>query len=95
MPVDPLQDSVAVPEPPMTVSGVTVQVRPLLGETVVVRLTEPVNPLTGATVMVEVPDTPEFTLTVVGVAVIVKSWTSNVTVAEEDWEPLEPVTVTV
>jgi hypothetical protein len=32
--------------------------------------------------MVEVPATPALTVTVVGLAVTVKSWTVNVTVAE-------------
>ncbi len=74
--------------------GVRVQVRPA-GETVEVRATVPVNPLTGATVMVEAAAVPALTLTLVGLAVTVKSFTVTVTVAEWDREPLVPVTVTV
>jgi len=39
---------------------------------VTARVTVPVKPLTGATVMVEVPATPAFTVTLVGLAVMVK-----------------------
>jgi hypothetical protein len=53
----------------------------------------PANPLTGATVIVEVPATPVFAVTLVGLAVIVKSWAWMTTVAEWDRVPLEPVTV--
>jgi hypothetical protein len=60
--------------------GVRVQVRPA-GETVEVRATVPVKPLTGATVIVEVAATPTLTLAVVGLALTVKSVTTNVTVA--------------
>jgi len=62
--------------------------------TVSVRLTVPVKPLTTATVIVEVADVP--TVTAAGeVAVIVKSVTVNVAVAEWDNVPLVPVTVRV
>jgi hypothetical protein len=40
------------------------------------------KPLIGATVMVKVAATPAFTVTLVGLAAIVKSWTKYVTVAE-------------
>jgi len=52
------------------------------GETDEVRATVPVNPLTGATVIVEVAVEPAFTVTLVGLAVTVKSWTWHVTVVE-------------
>jgi hypothetical protein len=39
------------------------------------RLTVPANPLIGETVIVEVPATPTFTVTLLGLADIVKSWT--------------------
>ncbi len=52
--------------------GVRVQVSPA-GETVEVSVTVPVKPPVGATVMVEVPAAPASTLTVVGLAVTVKS----------------------
>src|SRR2546426_10440979 len=44
--------------------------------------------------MLEVPAALTFTLTVEGLAVMVKSWTMNVTVTEWDREPLVPVTAT-
>jgi hypothetical protein len=40
-----------------------------------VRLTVPLKPLRAVTVMVEVPATPALTVTVVGLAEMVKSWT--------------------
>lgn len=57
--------------------GVRVQVRPA-GETELVRVTVPVKPFTGATVIVEVPETPALTVTLVGLAVTVKSGTATV-----------------
>ena len=74
--------------------GLKLQVRPA-GETVEVNATVPVNPLTGATVMVEVAVAPASTVTLVGLAVTVKSMIVTVTVAEWDRAPLVPVTVTV
>jgi hypothetical protein len=63
-------------------AGVRVQVRPVAGAIEDVRATVPVNPLTGATVIVEVPAVPALTVTLVGEAATVKSWTVTVTVAE-------------
>jgi hypothetical protein len=63
---------VEVPEPPVMVVEDRVQDR-LVELVVTARVTVPVKPLTEATVMVEVPATPVFTLTLVGLAVIVKS----------------------
>lgn len=77
MPADPLHDSATVPDPPDIEPGI-VHVRPVAGETVADRLTVPVKPLTGETVIIEEPETVAFTLTVVGLAVIVKSVTLNV-----------------
>lgn len=71
-PALPLQDSVEVPEP-VTLVGVSVHVRPVAGEMDDVRATTPPNPLRPVTVMVEVPATPAFTLTAVGLAAMVKS----------------------
>ena len=48
----------------------------------VARLTTPVKPLTALTVIVEAPAAFTFTFTLVGLAVIVKSWTATVTVIE-------------
>jgi len=75
--------------------GLTVHVKPD-GETEVVRLTVPVKPLTGDTVIVELPATPGVVLTLLGLANIWKSTTCTVTVPVVwDSEPLVPVTVTV
>ena len=41
-----LHDRVEVPDPPVTLVGVRVQVRPPVGDTVAVSATVPVNPLT-------------------------------------------------
>ena len=61
--------------------GVRAQVRPA-GEITEERATVPVKPLTGATVIVEVAVAPARALTLVGLAVTVKSRTLTVTVAE-------------
>ena len=71
-----MQDSVALPEP-VTLVGETVH-----DVLLVVRLTTPAKPLIGAIVIVEVPAEPAFKVTLVGLAVFVKSWTTNVTVTE-------------
>jgi hypothetical protein len=63
-----VQDRVEVPEPPVTVVGVSVQAE--LSEA---RATLPVNPFTGEIVMVEVPAELTTTVTVAGLAAIVKS----------------------
>ena len=82
VPAEPEHDRVDVCEAPRTILvGLRVQVRPA-GETVKVNATVPVNALTGATVMVEVPVAPARALTLVGLAVTVKSRTLTVTVAE-------------
>jgi hypothetical protein len=74
--------------------GVRVQVSPA-GDTEDVRATVPVNPWRGATVMVEAPAALARAVTLVGLAVTVKSLTVTVTVAEWVIDPLVPVTVTV
>ncbi len=84
--------SVDVPDP-VTLVGLRVAVRPAEG--FAVRLTTPLNPFTAATVTVDVPEAPALTVTLVGLAVMVKSWTVKVTVALADCDPLTPVTVTV
>jgi len=73
--------------------GDRVQVKPA-GETDEVSDTVPVNPWTGATVMVEVAAALASAVTLVGLAVTVKSLTVTVTVAECVSDPLVPVTVT-
>ena len=62
-----MHDKVALPDP-VTLVGDTVH-EVLL----VVRLTTPAKPLIAVTVIVEVPAEPAFTVTLVGLAVIVKS----------------------
>ena len=60
--------------------GVKVQVSPA-GDTEDVSATVPVNPWSGATVMVEEPAALASAVTLVGLAVTVKSLTVTVTVA--------------
>ncbi len=63
-----VHDNVEVPEPPDTVAGVRLhEALSLVNET------SPVNPFNGPTVMVEVPAIPTLTVTLVGLAVRVKS----------------------
>ena len=81
-PLGEVHDRVEVPDPPVTLVGVRVQVRPPVGDTVAVSATVPVNPLTGVMVMVDVPAWLTLTATLVGLATIVKSVTVKVTVAE-------------
>jgi len=69
-----VHDSVEVPEPVRLVGDVVQDVL------LVARLTTPAKPFIADTVIVEVPAALTFTLTLVGLAVIVKSWTPNVTV---------------
>ena len=83
-----VHDNVLMPEPVM-VDGPRVHAA-LLAD----RLTVPLKPLRPVTVIVEVPAELTFTVTDVGLALIVKSWTTNVTVTEWDIDPLVPVTVT-
>jgi len=63
-----VQDSVEVPEPPVTVAADSVQ-----AELSLVRATLPVNPFSGEMVIVDVPAEPTATITEVGLADIVKS----------------------
>ena len=69
-----------MPDPPVTLAGLRVHVRPVAGEMLLVRLTVPVKPLAGATVIVDVALTPGVVSTVVGLADIVKSTTRTVIV---------------
>jgi hypothetical protein len=89
------QDRVEVWLTPKTMlAGDKVQVSPA-GETDEVRATVPVNPWSGATVMMEVPAALASAVTLVGLAVTVKSLTVTATVEEWLSDPLVPVTVTV
>jgi len=67
-----VQDRVELPEPVILV-GVTVQVVPVVGDTVAVRLIAPPNPLTEVTVIVDIPAWSTLTATLVGLAERVKS----------------------
>ena len=93
-----MQDSVEVPEPPVMLVGLRLQVRPVMGDIVLVRSTVPVKPLTGLSVMVEVPVSPAKMLTLAGLALMMKSGaavTVNETSTEWDSVPLATETVTV
>ena len=72
--VELLQLRVEVPEL-VTLVGVRVQVRPVAGDMLEVSDTTPANPLRAPMVIVEVPAALTLTLTLVGLAAIVKSWT--------------------
>lgn len=63
-----VQESVELPDPPVTVVGV--REHALLSE---LSATSPLNPFSGDMVKVEVPGDPTTTLTFVGVAAIEKS----------------------
>jgi hypothetical protein len=83
-----VQDRVELPEPSTLVG------ERLHDVLLVVRLTPPAKPLTAETAIVEAAAPFTFTLTLLGLALIVKSWTTNVTVTEWDRDPLVPVTAT-
>jgi len=83
-----------VPEPPVILVEDKLQTR-LVELVATARATVPVNPLRGATVIVEVPATPEFTVTLVGLAARVKSCTITLTLVELVVLPLTAFTVTV
>jgi hypothetical protein len=65
------------------------------GETELVSATVPVKPLTGATVIVTVAEAPAFTVTLVVLAVIVKSTNVKVAVVVRVRVPSVPDIVTV
>ncbi len=83
-----VHDKVALPEP-VTLEGLAAHAVLLVANP-----TTPAKPFCGVTVTVDVPALPAFTVTVVGIALVEKSWTVNVTVAEWDNPPLVPVAVT-
>jgi hypothetical protein len=90
LPVDVnVQDSVEVPDP-VTLVGETVQDEVVF----VARLTTPAKPFTALTVIVRVPAAFTLTGTLVGLALMVKSWTTKVTVTGWDRLLLVPVTLT-
>jgi hypothetical protein len=65
----------------VTLAGVKARFNPA-GDADVERPTVPVNPFRGDIVRVELPDWPTATDTVIGLAVIVKSWKLKVAVTE-------------
>jgi hypothetical protein len=69
-----VHERVELPEP-VTLVGVRVHAVLLLA-----RLTTPAKPFRAATVIVDVAAVPALTVMLVGLAVTVKSWTTNVTV---------------
>jgi hypothetical protein len=83
-----VHDKVALPEP-VTLVGLAAHAVLLVANP-----TTPAKPFCGVTVTVDVPALPASTVTVVGMTLIEKSWTVNVTVAECDKPPLVPVAVT-
>ncbi len=68
----PLQDIAEVPEPPVMLVGVSVQMTPEVGDALANRVTVPVNPLTADTVTVEPAWAPALAVTLFGATVIVK-----------------------
>jgi hypothetical protein len=84
-----VQDKVDVPEP-VTLVGVRVQIAVSL----LARFTTPAKPLSPSIVIVDAAGVPASTVTLVGLAVTVKSCTVNVAVVEWVSVPLVPVTVT-
>jgi hypothetical protein len=92
--VFPVQLTLDDPAPAMLV-GLSVHVSPVLGEIEEARETVPLNPLTALTVMVDVPVEPAFVVTMVGLAVIVKSGVAvfHMYVAERMSEVLPPMTI--
>ena len=71
-----VHESVELPEPVTLVGANEHDVL------LVVRATTPANPFRPVTVMLEAPALPAFTVTLAGAVVIVKSWTTKVTVTE-------------
>lgn len=88
----PEQESVEVPEPVMAVVE-RVQVSPVVGDGIAIKLMVPPKPFAAVIVMVEFPGLPARIVRVVGVMVIVKSCTVNVAVAVWVNDPLVPVIV--
>jgi hypothetical protein len=92
--MDAEQDRVELPEPPTILVEDNVQDR-FVELVITARVTVPEKPFNGATVTPEVPATPAFTATLVALAVTVKSWTWNTTLAAWLRVPLVPATTAV
>ena len=69
---EPVQERVEVPEPPLIVLELRVHDR-LVELVVTASATVLAKPFNGVRVMIEVPPTPTFTLTLVGLSATVKS----------------------
>ena len=81
----PLHDTVLVPEAPKLIEvAENEQPNPDDGEVEFVRATVPVKPFTDVTLIVELPIAPAKTVTLVGLAATVKSWTVYAIVTECD-----------
>ena len=78
--MDAEQEREEVPEPPAMLVEDNVHDR-LVELVVTASVTVPVKPFTGATVIVDVPVTPALTVTLVALAVTVKSCTWKTTLA--------------
>jgi hypothetical protein len=70
-----VHESVEVPEP-VTLVGVSVQLSPVVGDTVAVRLTTPPKLWRAVTVIVEVAAAPALAKTDIGLAATAKSCTA-------------------
>jgi hypothetical protein len=92
---EPRQDRTEGPDAPrVMLAGEMLQVNPLKGDIETAKLTVPEYPLTLKVVTVVLPWTVAFALTLVGLALIAKSWTVKFRLALRDNVPLAPVTVT-
>jgi len=81
----PLHDTVVVPEAPKLIEvAENEQLNPDDGEVEFVRATVPAKPFTDVTLIVELPTAPAKTVTLVGLAATVKSWTVYAIVTECD-----------
>ncbi len=88
-------DSVEIPVPPDSPTGLTLNDVPRPGEeTDAVRPIEQQKPFKPDNVIVAVEKEPTCTVRMVGLAAMLKSTTTIVTVVERASDPLVPVTVT-
>jgi len=72
--VDGVHDRMDVPDPAVIMVVLRIHDRPLLGDAIAVNVTVPVNPPTGEMVISEVREAPVALLRLVGLALMVKSW---------------------
>lgn len=74
--VDGVHDRMDVPDPAVIMVVLRIHDRALLGDTIAVNVTVAVNPPTGEMVISEVRDPPALPLRLVGLALMVKSWSA-------------------